>query len=61
MTLDELDGAEFRVFGQDGTGVVARDLGDLLWLLADGFGRHRGRNGHPGIPEFDDTLMKLCR
>ncbi|MEU7428152.1 SMI1/KNR4 family protein [Streptomyces sp. NPDC040750] len=63
----ELDGARFRVFGQDGsggyaafwlirpsqpladqpvvflgsegeTGVVARDLGDFLWLLADGFG-----------------------
>ncbi|MFF4453234.1 SMI1/KNR4 family protein [Streptomyces goshikiensis] len=63
----ELDGNDFRVFGQDGTGgyaaiwlirpgrplaeqpvvflgsegetgVVARDLGDFLWLLADGFG-----------------------
>ncbi|MEH6373213.1 SMI1/KNR4 family protein [Streptomyces sp. KLMMK] len=63
----ELDGARFRVFGQDGsggyaafwlirpgrtladqpvvflgsegeTGVVARDLGDFLWLLAGGFG-----------------------
>ncbi|GAB2909983.1 SMI1/KNR4 family protein [Streptomyces heilongjiangensis] len=62
-----LDGADFRVFGQDGTGgyaafwltrpgrpladqpvvflgsegetgVVARDLGDFLWLLADGYG-----------------------
>ncbi|MGW6576442.1 SMI1/KNR4 family protein [Streptomyces sp. NPDC054945] len=63
----ELDGDDFRVFGQDGsggyaafwlirpsrplaeqpivflgsegeTGVVARDLGDFLWLLAGGFG-----------------------
>ncbi|MFD8890782.1 SMI1/KNR4 family protein [Streptomyces sp. NPDC059566] len=63
----EVDGSDFRVFGQDGTGgyaafwivrpsrplaeqpvvflgsegetgVVARDLGDFLWLLADGFG-----------------------
>ena len=63
----DLDGAEFRVFGMDGTGgysafwlvrngqpltsqpivflgsegevgVVARDLADFLWLLADGFG-----------------------
>ncbi|MFD3467719.1 SMI1/KNR4 family protein [Streptomyces sp. NPDC058682] len=63
----ELDGTDFRVFGQDRsggyaafwmvrpgrppaeqpvvflgsegeTGVVARDLGDFLWLLADGFG-----------------------
>ncbi|MGW7346858.1 SMI1/KNR4 family protein [Streptomyces sp. NPDC054854] len=63
----EVDGGDFRVFGQDGTGgyaafwmvrrdrpaseqpvvflgsegetgVVARDLGDFLWLLADGFG-----------------------
>ncbi|MFD3874947.1 SMI1/KNR4 family protein [Streptomyces sp. NPDC058623] len=63
----EVDGDDFRVFGQDGTGgyaafwlvrpgrvaaeqpivflgsegetgVVARDLGDFLWLPADGFG-----------------------
>ena len=63
----ELDGSEYRVFGQDGTGgyaafwivregqpleeqpivffgsegelgVVARHLGDYLWLLAGGFG-----------------------
>lgn len=63
----ELDGGQYRVFGQDGTGglaalwlirsgvglveqpvvffgsegdlgVVARDLGDFLWLLADGVG-----------------------
>ena len=63
----ELDGAEYRIFGQDGTGgyaalwlikdgqpladqpvvffgsegelgVVARHLGDYLWLLAGGFG-----------------------
>ncbi|WP_327403278.1 SMI1/KNR4 family protein [Streptomyces sp. NBC_01288] len=63
----ELNGDDFRVFGQDGsggnaafwivrpgralaeqpvvflgsegeTGVVARDLGAFLWLLADGFG-----------------------
>lgn len=63
----DLDGAEYRVFGQDGTGgyaafwlvrkgkpileqpivffgsegelgVVARHLGDYLWLLAGGFG-----------------------
>ena len=64
---DELDGSEYRVFGQDGSGgyaalwvvrdgagledqpvvffgsegelgVVARHLGDYLWLLAGGFG-----------------------
>ncbi|MDQ2584076.1 SMI1/KNR4 family protein [Saccharothrix yanglingensis] len=64
---DELDGAPYRVFAQDGTGglaalwltrpgapldgqpvvflgsegavgVVARDLGDFLWLMADGVG-----------------------
>lgn len=63
----DLNGDEFRVFGQDGTGgyaavwlsrpdralvgqpivflgsegetgVIARDLPDFLWLLADGFG-----------------------
>ncbi|WP_213088092.1 SMI1/KNR4 family protein [Streptomyces griseoaurantiacus] len=63
----ELNGDDFRVFGQEGTGgyaafwlirpnrpsaeqpvvflwsegetgVLARDLGDFLWLLADGFG-----------------------
>lgn len=63
----ELNGGDYRVFGQDGTGgyaafwlvrpgrpladhpvvflgsegetsVVARDLGDFLWLLAGGFG-----------------------
>jgi hypothetical protein len=63
----ELNGDDFRVFGEDGTGgyaafwligtnqalvdqpvvffgsegdigVVARDLGDFLWLLADGLG-----------------------
>ncbi len=122
---DELDAAEFRVFGQDGTGgyaafwlvrpsrpltdqpvvflgsegetgVVARDLGDLLWLLADGFGPWEAATSYepdwiahpnPGLtavaerfapgprksaaavvelatqefPEFDDTIMKLCR
>ncbi|TGA92511.1 SMI1/KNR4 family protein [Streptomyces palmae] len=64
---DDLNGDDFRVFGQDGTGgyaaiwltrphhdlvdqpivflgsegetgVVARDLPDFLWLLAEGFG-----------------------
>lgn len=120
-----LDGDDFRVFGQDGTGgyaafwlvrpgrpvteqpvvflgsegetgVVARDLGDFLWLLADGFGPweaatsyepDREARSHPELaaiaegfapharrsaaavielaaqefPDFDDTIMKLCR
>ncbi|MCX4597016.1 SMI1/KNR4 family protein [Streptomyces sp. NBC_01549] len=121
----ELDGDDFRVFGQDGsggyaafwlvrpsqpladqpvvflgsegeTGVVARDLGDFLWLLAGGFGPWEAATSYepawtprpnqeltavaerfaPGwrrspaavielaaqeFPEFDDTLMELCR
>ncbi|MFJ2784381.1 SMI1/KNR4 family protein [Streptomyces sp. NPDC093249] len=121
----EVDGGDFRVFGQDGTGgyaaiwlirpdrplaeqpvvflgsegetgVVARDLGDFLWLLADGFGPWEAVNSYePGwsarprpelkaiaerfaphrprsatavielaaqeFPDFDDTLMGLCR
>ncbi|MEU5090617.1 SMI1/KNR4 family protein [Streptomyces sp. NPDC021356] len=121
----ELDGAGFRVFGQDGsggyaafwlihpsqpladqpvvflgsegeTGVVARDLGDFLWLLAGGFGPWEAATSyepgwipHPNrkltaiaerfapsqrrsaatvielatqeFPEFDDTIMELCR
>lgn len=121
----ELDGDDFRVFGQDGsggyaafllirpsrplteqpivflgsegeTGVVARDLGDFLWLLAGGFGPweaatsyepdwtprphreltaiaeqfapHQRRSATAVIelaaqefPDFDDTIMELCR
>ncbi|MEU2831228.1 SMI1/KNR4 family protein [Streptomyces lavendulae] len=121
----ELDGNDFRVFGQDGTGgyaaiwlirpsrplaeqpvvflgsegetgVVARNLGDFLWLLADGFGPWEAAtsyepdwNAHPNpelaaiaegfapnqrrsaaavielaaqeFPDFDDTIMELCR
>lgn len=125
----ELNGDDFRVFGQDGTGgyaafwlvrpgrelveqpvvflgsegetgVVARDLGALLWLLADGFGPWEAVTSYepepePGwapqanrdlaaiaerfapdrrasgaaiiaeatqeFPDFDDTIMKLCR
>lgn len=121
----ELQGDDFRVFGQDGsggyaalwlvrpglpltdqpvvflgsegeTGVVARDLGDFLWLLADGFGpweaateyepdwtprpsselvaiaeRFAPGQRRPGtsvieqasaeFPDFDDTIMGLCR
>jgi hypothetical protein len=121
----ELDGDDFRVFGQDGsggyaafwlvrpgqpladqpvvflgsegeTGVVARNLGDFLWLLAAGFGPWEAATSHetawtphpnqqltviaerfaPGqrqsptavieqatreFPEFDDSMMELCR
>ncbi|GGK91688.1 SMI1/KNR4 family protein [Streptomyces flaveus] len=123
----ELNGDDFRVFGQDGTGgsaafwlvhpgralveqpiiflgsegetgVVARNLGAFLWLLADGFGPweaatsyepepdwapHANRDlaviaeqfapDHRApaaavieqaareFPDFDDTIMKLCR
>ncbi|CAL9647416.1 hypothetical protein SUDANB96_06555 [Streptomyces sp. enrichment culture] len=83
--------------GSEGeTGVVARDLGDFLWLLADGFGPREATSSYepdwtprpnpdlvaiaerfaPGrrrsaagvvelatqeFPEFDDTIMELCR
>ncbi|MFI7364907.1 SMI1/KNR4 family protein [Streptomyces sp. NPDC050149] len=123
----ELNGDDFRVFGQDGTGgyaafwlvrpgrelaeqpvvflgsegetgVVAREMGAFLWLLADGFGPweavasyepesdwapHANRDlaalaeqFNPGgrasavviiaraaqeFPDFDDTIMNLCR
>lgn len=123
----ELNGDDFRVFGQDGTGgnaafwvirqgqglaeqpvvflgsegetgVVARDLGAFLWLLADGFGPWEAATSYepepdwaPQVnrdlaaiaeqfapdrrasaaaiiaqatqefPDFDDTIMKLCR
>ncbi|MFJ9775235.1 SMI1/KNR4 family protein [Kitasatospora sp. NPDC101157] len=121
----ELNGDDFRVFGQDGTGgyaafwlirpgrpladqpvvflgsegetgVLASDLGDFLWLLADGFGPWEAATTHepdraprpnlpmeavasrfaPGrqqsataiigratqeFPDFDDTVMELCR
>ncbi|MEU1692504.1 SMI1/KNR4 family protein [Streptomyces hirsutus] len=78
------------------TGVVARDLGDFLWLLAGGFGPWEAATSYepdwiprpnrdltaiaerfaPGqrrsaadvielatqeFPEFDDTIMELCR
>ncbi|CAL9570680.1 hypothetical protein SUDANB174_04788 [Streptomyces sp. enrichment culture] len=123
----ELNGDDFRVFGQDGTGgnaalwlvregrelveqpvvflgsegetgVVARDLGAFLWLLADGFGPWEAATSYEPepdwapqanrdlaaiaerfapdrrasaaaiiaqatreFPDFDDTIMKLCR
>lgn len=123
----ELNGDDFRVFGQDGTGgyaafwlvrpgmelakqpvvflgsegetgVVASDMDAFLWLLADGFGpweaatsdepepdwapqvnrdlaaiAERFAPGHRAsaaaiiaqatdeFPDFDDTIMKLCR
>ncbi|MFD4628372.1 SMI1/KNR4 family protein [Streptomyces sp. NPDC058284] len=121
----ELNGDDFRVFGQDGTGgyaalwlvrpgrelveqpvvffgsegetgVVARNLGAFLWLLADGFGPceavtsyepnwvphcnrelttiaeecapdHRARasavlqQATQEFPDFDDSIMELCR
>jgi hypothetical protein len=83
--------------GSEGeTGVVARDLGAFLWLLADGFGPWEAATSyepewvpHPNrdltalaeqcapdhrapatavieqatreFPEFDDTIMELCR
>ncbi|WP_443065892.1 hypothetical protein [Streptomyces sp. NBC_00503] len=83
--------------GSEGeTGVVARDLGDFLWLLADGFGPWEAATSyepdwraHPNpelaavaegfaphqrrsaaavielaaqeFPDFDDTIMELCR
>ncbi|MGI5517802.1 SMI1/KNR4 family protein [Streptomyces sp. CA-106131] len=85
--------------GSEGeTGVVARDLGAFLWLLADGFGPWEAATAHepepdwapqtneelaaiaqqyaPGcrasapaiiaqaaqeFPDFDDTVMGLCR
>jgi hypothetical protein len=120
-----LNGDDFRVFGQDGTGgyaafwlvrpslppadqpvvflgsegetgVVARDLGDFLWVLAGGYGPweaatsyepDRTPRPHPELtavaerfapdrggpaaalieaaaqefPDFDDTVMELCR
>lgn len=78
----ELDGAEYRVFGQDGTGgyaalwlirdgqpltaqpvvffgsegelgVVARDLGDYLWVLAGGFGPLEAVSYPDGDRELD--------
>ncbi|MET3987527.1 hypothetical protein ABIC27_005427 [Streptomyces sp. PvR034] len=122
---DALDGCDFHVFGQDGTGgyaafwsvrpgrpldeqpvvflgsegetgVVARDLGDFLWLLADGcgpleavttyepggtapappqfaeiaerFAPDRRRSATAVIerasvefPDFEETVMALCR
>ncbi len=123
----ELNGDDFRVFGQDGTGgnvafwlsrpgqplveqpivflgsegetgVIARNLAAFLWLLADGFGPWEASTTHdpepdwvprpnreltaiaeqfapdhraPAVaiveqatqdfPDFDDTIMKLCR
>ncbi|MFJ9345359.1 SMI1/KNR4 family protein [Streptomyces sp. NPDC101237] len=121
----EVDGDNFRVFGQDGsggyaafwlirpnhplvdqpvvflgsegeTGVVARDLGAFLWLLAGGYGpweaatsyepdwtpRHNQELATVAVrfaadhkqsaaavveqatrefPDFDDTIMELCR
>jgi len=89
------------LLGSEGeTGVVARDLGALLWLLADGFGPweaatsyepepepDRAPQAHRALaaiaeqfapdrrasaaaviaqatqeaPDFDDTIMRLCR
>ena len=83
--------------GSEGeTGVVARDLGDFLWLLADGLGPWEAATSHEPdriprpdprltavaerfapdrrrpaaavielateeFPDFDDTVMALCR
>ncbi|MFD9068183.1 SMI1/KNR4 family protein [Kitasatospora purpeofusca] len=121
----ELNGDDFRVFGQDGTGgyaafwlvrpgrplteqpvvflgsegetgVLARDLDDFLWLLAGGFGPWEAATSYEHgwvprpnpkltavaerfapdrqqpptavieqaareFPDFDDTIMDLCR
>ncbi|WP_326609160.1 SMI1/KNR4 family protein [Streptomyces scopuliridis] len=121
----ELNGDEFRVFGQDGTGgyaafwlvrpgralveqpvvflgsegetsVIARNLGAFLWLLAAGFGPWEAATSYEPdwvprtspkltaiaeqfaldhrapaaavieqatreFPDFDDTIMELCR
>jgi hypothetical protein len=121
----ELDGDNFRVFGQDGsggyaafwlirphrplvdqpvvflgsegeTGVVASDLGAFLWLLAGGYGPWEAATSYEPdwtprhdqelaavaerfaadckqspaavikqatreFPDFDDTIMELCR
>lgn len=77
----ELNGDDFRVFGQDGTGgsvafwlirpgqalveqpviflgsegetgVVARNLGAFLWLLADGFGPWEAATSHDPEPDW---------
>ncbi|WP_024761784.1 hypothetical protein [Streptomyces exfoliatus] len=77
---NELNGDDFRVFGQDGTGgnvafwlirqgqglveqpvvflgsegetgVVARDLGAFLWLLADGFGPWEAATSYEPEPD----------
>ncbi|MFI5533620.1 SMI1/KNR4 family protein [Kitasatospora sp. NPDC051853] len=87
----ERDGAEFLVFGADGSGgygavwvtrpgrpvedqpvvflgsegeavVVARDSGDFLWLLADGFGpreaaEHAEGHPRPGRPHAELTAV----
>ncbi|MFJ9764632.1 SMI1/KNR4 family protein [Streptomyces erythrochromogenes] len=83
----ELNGNDFRVFGQDGTGgnaavplvrpgrelaeqpvvflgsegetgVVARDLGAFLWLLADGFGPWEAGTSY--VPEPDWAPQANC-
>lgn len=81
----ELNGDDFRVFGQDGTGgnaafwlvrpcrelveqpvvflgsegetgVVARDLGAFLWLLADGFGPWEAATSYEPEPDWDPRV-----
>ncbi|MBB5866984.1 hypothetical protein F4553_000363 [Allocatelliglobosispora scoriae] len=85
----ELDGAEFRCFGMDGTGgqaafwlvragapverqpvvflgsegetgVVARDLDDYLWLLADGFGPYEAVAYPSRAAEPDERLTGIA-
>ncbi|NUS12756.1 MAG: SMI1/KNR4 family protein [Streptomyces sp.] len=93
----ELDDQPVVFLGSEGeTAVLARDLGDFLWLLAGGYGpAEAARTPDPGwtprpsealaavarraapgreqpaaavveqaareFPEFDDTVMELCR
>ncbi|MFE2072066.1 hypothetical protein [Streptomyces misionensis] len=68
----ELNSDDFRVFGQDGTGGYA-----VLWLVREGrelveqpvvFAPDRRASATAIIaqatqefPDFDDTIMKLCR
>jgi hypothetical protein len=85
----ELDGAAFRVFGQDGTGglaviwcvrpgrglaeqpvafmgsegqrgVVAADLSDFLWVLADGFGPMEAVLYQTRTARPDDALAAIA-
>ncbi|WP_328651426.1 SMI1/KNR4 family protein [Micromonospora sp. NBC_00330] len=88
----QLDGSDFRVFGQDGTGglaafwlvrhsepieeqpvvflgsegetaVVAQNLWDYLWLLADGFGPWEATAypDHEHEPRTDERLAEIAQ